>query len=133
MLGMTDYNKLADIVQNTWGKGNADHTGSNFISLNVKFLNQEEDCAYLQMRYNSIISFGDLDDRHQQFDYAERDADSAFSACIKKIKDEMKEEVGKTLKVSIEDEDANFSHLTMGQYSGRSEINFFKTILVKIS
>lgn len=133
MLGVEDYNKLAQIVNNTWGKGNREMTGSNFASLNVKFLNQEEDAAYLTMRYNTIISFGDIQDRNEQYDFANGEADSVFSACISKIKEEMKEQVGKTLKVDIEKEEPNFSHLTMGQYSGRSEINFFKTILVKVS
>ncbi len=120
-------------MNDTWGKSSTAKSGSNFATCKVGFLGKSVDGpTQILLTYNCIMSFGDIQERHREQEFASREGDSALDACLERLKKEFKEATGRTLKSETILVDDAWDLLTLGQHSGRREALYKKKAIVEV-
>lgn len=132
MITFDEYNILGNCMNDTWGKSSTRNSDSNFSSVKASFLGKDDESTQLLLTYQCVLSFGHLEEREREMAYASVEGEAALDAVLKKLKDEFKEDAGRTLKSKTRQIDDDWQLLTLGQHSGRRELLYIKKAIIEV-
>ena len=132
MITFDEYNILGNCMNDTWGKSSTRNSDSNFSSVKATFLGKDEESTQLLLTYQCVLSFGHLEEREREMASASLEGNSALDAVLKRLKDDFKEDAGRTLKSTTRQVDDDWQLLTLGQHSGRREFLYIKRATIEV-
>lgn len=127
-MNFEEYNALGNIIDTTWGVGSTNHSRGATMSIKGQLLGEDR----LLLSFSTIISFGEPHERKRELDKMSKESGSILEACIRRIKSDFKDQIGKTLKTENISDDEDWELLSLGQYSGRRDALYRRKIVLQL-
>lgn len=127
-MDLEEYRILGNILNSTWGVGSTNNSRGATMSIKATMLGEDK----MLLSYMCIISFGEPHERRREMERISVDSGEILNACIKKIKEDFKDQGGRTLKFENISDDEDYEVINPGQYSGRRDALYRRKIVLGV-
>lgn len=121
MISMEYANVIGQIINTTWGKTSTP-TYRHDISMKIKMLDEER----MILKYTTIVNFYGNNAEHLQKREHEKDGITITNKYLKKIKDEFKEQTGKTISFKEQGTESSFEIIWINSNVNSRKTAYFR-------